>query len=100
MKNDNLGSLSIIPEEFEKGHLNNIDFSTILSKMGKEERYFINGLIRYYKPTNLLEIGVFHGGGSVVLLNAINDMPKSRLVSIDIENDLWDNNNKFKLAGM
>jgi len=83
MKNDNLSSLPVIPEEYEINHLGKIDFSLINSEMNEIERRFVNGLIRYYKPENILEIGVSRGGGSVVLLNAIKDISESNLTSID-----------------
>jgi predicted O-methyltransferase YrrM len=49
-----------------------------------EEAAFINGLIRKHKPKNILEIGVARGGSAVLILNAIKDIPDSRLVSIDL----------------
>ena len=46
--------------------------------------FFINRLIRKHKPKNCLEIGVARGGSSILILNAIKDLPDSRLVSIDL----------------
>ena len=46
--------------------------------------FFINGLIRKHKPKNCLEIGVARGGSSILILNAIKDLPDSRLVSMDL----------------
>jgi len=51
--------------------------------MDQSERFFINGLIRYYQPKTILEIGIAKGDGTVNILNAISDMPNSSLVSID-----------------
>ena len=51
------------------------------------EYYFINGLIRKYKPKKLLEIGVCSGGMSAVILNAIMDIDDAFLYSCDLEKD-------------
>jgi predicted O-methyltransferase YrrM len=40
--------------------------------MSPHEYYFVNGLIRLYKPKKLLEIGVCSGGMSAAILNSIN----------------------------
>ena len=82
-KFDKLDSLPIVPEEFEAELLERVDFSAISSEMSECERRFINGLIRYFRPVSILEIGISTGGGSVVILNAIRDLPQSRLLSID-----------------
>ena len=37
------------------------------------EPYFLNGIIRKFKPKRCLEIGVSHGGSSILILNAIKD---------------------------
>ncbi len=75
--------MPVAPEMFEKEHLNSIDFSRVRSEMSGNERAFVNGLIRYHRPVNILEIGVSSGGGTVNLLNAISDIPASRLISVD-----------------
>ena len=56
------------------------------------EPYFINGIIRKFKPKNCLEIGVSRGGGSIIILNAIKDINDSRLISLDLSEDLYINN--------
>ena len=53
--------------------------------MGIDEYYFINGLIRKYKPKKLLEIGVCSGGMSATILNAIKDRKDAFLYSCDLE---------------
>ena len=53
-------------------------------QLNKNQFYFINGIIRKYKPRNCLEIGVAQGGSSILILNAIKDINNSFLVSIDI----------------
>ena len=54
--------------------------------MGLIDYYFINGLIRKYRPKKLLEIGVCSGGMSAVILNAIKDIEDAILFSCDLEN--------------
>ena len=52
-------------------------------EMKPNERKFLNGIIRKYKPKKVVEIGVAQGGSSVVILNAIKDIPNAKLYSID-----------------
>ena len=61
--------------------------------MGINEYYFINGLIRKYKPRKLLEIGVCSGGMSAVILNAIKDREDAFLFSCDLETKHYLNSN-------
>jgi len=58
------------------------------SEMHSVERRFIDGLVRYYKPKSVLEIGVSAGGSSVVLLNALSGLEDYHLTCIDIS-DTW-----------
>lgn len=53
--------------------------------MNINEYYFINGLIRKYKPKKLLEICVCSGGMPTVVLNAINDREEGFLYSCVLE---------------
>ena len=53
------------------------------SEMQRNERYFLNGIVRYLKPAKILEVGVASGGGSSIILNAIRDLPSSQLISVD-----------------
>ena len=53
--------------------------------MSKYEYYFVNGLIRLYKPKKLLEIGVCSGGMSAAILNSIKDIEGAKLYSCDLE---------------
>jgi predicted O-methyltransferase YrrM len=72
------------PQEFETEVYYRLSRSDVeYSEMPEIERLFINGLIRYARPSNILEIGVARGGGSVVLLNAISDMPNGKVTSVD-----------------
>ena len=66
-------------------------------QLGRNQPYFINGLIRKYKPKNCLEIGVANGGSSILILNAIKDIPNSSLISLDLNTQLY--YNKAKKTG-
>jgi len=57
---------------------------SICSEMWGNQREFLNGIIRKFKPRKILEIGVRHGGSSIVILNAIDDLKNSHLYSIDL----------------
>ena len=48
-------------------------------QIGGSQPYFLNGLIRQFKPKKCLEIGVANGGSSILILNAIKDIPDSSL---------------------
>jgi predicted O-methyltransferase YrrM len=77
---------------------NNIITTKILEnsgwQLGGSQPYFINGLIRKHKPKNCLEIGVADGGSSILILNAIKDIPGSSLISLDLNNQLYYNQSK------
>lgn len=62
-----------------------------------EEQKFMNGIIRKYKPKKVLEIGVFSGGTSVLIMNAIKDIPNSKLYSVDKETR-WQRNRSKKIG--
>lgn len=55
------------------------------SSMSDCDRRFISGLISRFKPLNIIEMGVYRGGGSLVILNALTDLPESRLISVDFD---------------
>ena len=55
------------------------------------EPYFLNGIIRKFKPKKCLEIGVAKGGSSVIILNALKDINKSFLISLDIRENYYIN---------
>ncbi len=71
-------------EDFERERLDPI-YDTIApySEMSKNERYFLNGIIRSVKPKKILEVGVANGGGSAIILNAIKDIDGAELYSVD-----------------
>jgi predicted O-methyltransferase YrrM len=54
------------------------------SLMTLEERRFLHGLLRHFKPKKVLEVGAFSGAGSALILNALSDQPEARLYSVDI----------------
>lgn len=60
--------------------------------MGLKELYFVNGLIRMFKPKKILEIGVCAGAMSAAILNSIKDIKDSMLYSCDLEKRVYVNN--------
>ena len=52
--------------------------------MWKNQREFLNGVVRRFRPKKIVEIGVREGCASSVILNAIKDMNNSHLYSIDL----------------
>ena len=56
------------------------------AELTQEEQNFIYELIRTLKPKKIVEIGVFRGGSSAIILNAIKDIKNSKLFSIDKSN--------------
>lgn len=77
-------------EEFERNRLDPIyEIIKPYSEMARNERYFLNGIIRYLKPKKILEVGVSHGGGSSIILNAIQDIEGSKLYSVDYSEEAY-----------
>ena len=56
-----------------------------------KEPYFLNGIIRKFKPKKCLEIGVSRGGSSIIILNALKDINSSFLISLDINDNVYNN---------
>lgn len=56
------------------------------SEMWDNQREFLNGAIRKFRPKKIVEIGVSKGGSSIIILNAIVDINNSHLYSIDSSN--------------
>ena len=55
--------------------------------MWGNQRAFINGIVRYFRPKKIVEIGIAKGGGTSIILNALQDIENSYLYSIDLSND-------------
>ena len=57
------------------------------SQMWDNQREFLNGVIRKFRPKKILEIGTAEGGGTSIMLNAIQDIEDAHLYSIDLSSD-------------
>ena len=78
-------------EKYEINIYNKINNHNLFrcSRMWGNQRAFLNGVVRKFKPKKILEIGVAEGGSSIVILNAIKDLKNSHLFSIDLStNDM------------
>ncbi len=76
--------LEINFENFEIEMLNEINQGIEgFSEMSFIQRAFFNGLIRYYKPKKIVEVGVSAGGSAAIILNAIKDIDDAKLYSLD-----------------
>lgn len=83
-------------EDIERERLDKIyDIIDPHSLMKKHERYFLNGIIRTLKPRKVLEVGVYNGGGSAIILNAISDIESARLYSADYAVKSYTDKNKL-----
>jgi predicted O-methyltransferase YrrM len=73
-------------DKYETNIYNNINNNNLLScsRMSGNQREFLNGVVRKFKPKKILEIGVAEGGSSIIILNAIKDLKNSHLFSIDL----------------
>lgn len=92
---------SIHPELYDRKNFDQVNskFKRGGRLMKISEYYFVNGLIRLYKPKKLLEIGVCTGGMSAAILNSIKDIKGAMLYSCDLEkNNYMRNNNKYKVG--
>lgn len=69
-------------------------FYNYFSEMTASEQEFLADIVLKYKPKKLLEIGIASGASSVILLNAIKDMPESHLTSIDYSTPWYRDNTK------
>ena len=52
--------------------------------MWNNQREFLNGVVRRFRPKKIVEIGVYKGCASSIVLNAIQDLNNSHLYSIDL----------------
>ena len=53
--------------------------------MFKNQKEFLNGIIRKFKPKKIVEVGVRYGCSAIIMLNAIDDFKDSKLYSIDLD---------------
>ena len=89
-KNNDSGNYENI-EEIDSNNF--ISFKPFI-EIAVDDQKFLHGLIRKVKPKKLLELGVSAGGSSSLILNAIKDIPNSRLYSIDRRNEWYKNTTK------
>ncbi len=85
-----ISNVKIHFDTFEVYKYNEIKKSLIESKcsqMWGNQKEFLNGIIRKFKPEKILELGVFSGGSSIVILNAIDDFNNSKLYSIELNSE-------------
>ncbi len=75
----------IPPELFERNIIDKIKDRLKGCLLSINELYFINGLIRKYRPKKIIEIGVCSGGTSAAILAAIQDIEGAMLYSCDLE---------------
>ena len=54
--------------------------------MWDNQREFLNGVVRRFRPKKIVEIGVSQGCASSIILNSIQDFDDSHLYSIDLNN--------------
>ncbi len=78
-----------------------VDFHAMqYSEMLPSEQVFLDRLLREKKPKKILEVGVSAGASSVVILNAMKDLPDSKLFSVELSEtyypDLYDESRKDK----
>jgi len=73
-------------DKYETNIFNNINNNDLnrCSRMWGNQKEFLNGVVRKFKPKKVLEIGVAEGGSSTIILNAIKDIEDAHLFSIDL----------------
>lgn len=103
--NENKNQLNLNQNIINKKFITNFEYHNYQREMINEkmknysywqllynEPYFINGIIRKFKPKKCLEIGVAYGGSAIIILNAIKDIDNSFLVSLDLNTNLYCDN--------
>jgi len=96
-----LSELPNLPENIDSEMFNAIPPETYeLMQMSSPERRFLFGLIRHFKPKNILEIGVAEGGSSGLMLQAIKDMKETTLTSIDFAEKTYKQNKPIGFAAL
>ena len=69
-------------DKYETFIYNNIKETLLKTKcsiMLANQREFINGIIRKYRPKKILELEILRGGSSIIILNAIRDIKNSHI---------------------
>jgi predicted O-methyltransferase YrrM len=81
-------------DKYEVNIFNNIKSQLSISKyspMLENQRTFINLIIRKFRPKTILVLGFIKGVGSIIILNAIQDIINIYLYSIDLtKNEMID----------
>jgi len=86
---NNIEEDNIFLDQFETDIFNKIReklINTKCAQMWSNQKEFLNGVIRKFRPKKIVEIGTAQGGSSIVILNAIQDIKNSHLFSIDLDN--------------
>jgi predicted O-methyltransferase YrrM len=96
MKTTKISELPIVPEHYAVENHMKISDMDLDILMTKNERLFINGLIQFYEPQNIIEIGIHRGGGSVNILNAATRT--ANIVSIDKMTEFVFKNRIFRIG--
>ncbi|WP_367568891.1 class I SAM-dependent methyltransferase [Lacrimispora sp.] len=88
-----INKIPVSPEEYGEVEYNKIP-ETIFhqSLMNDVERRFVFGLVDFFKPERILEIGVAGGGGSALLLEMIKERKGAQLVSVDLAEYVYSTN--------
>lgn len=85
-----ISELPLPAEQIDKAMFDRIAESEYeCCEMDTVEKRFLYGLIRHFKPENILEIGVSSGGGSGLILAAIEDMDDAALTSVDVAENAY-----------
>jgi predicted O-methyltransferase YrrM len=83
----------IKPTDDENSILNRLDDAySKIAEMSYDQKAFLNCLILRNQSGKLLELGVSAGGSSIVMLNAIKDIPNAELFSIDYSENYFRDN--------
>jgi len=80
---------------FRHKYIDSIDWFAI-------QRILLYIVVRLKKPNVCLETGVFYGGSTCFILNALRKNKKGILISIDLPGQLWEkifNNNRHHMVG-
>lgn len=98
MKTTIISKLPINPEEFNSEVHDDFNWTDgVISHMLEGERKFVNGLVQYYEPEKILELGVAAGGGTINLLNAmlrLDNKESRKLYAVDLAIKYFDDPSK------